>query len=353
VSRRSTICLAALWLGLAGCDPPRDAVAPTLPPGNPVRQPLDAPQRPEVVRTFPLDYGELPFMLTAGVQASDRSATIAFLSDTGKAEPRTAILEGMVAEIEAEGLRIFTPLSGANLPEVQRVSGSAGALCPGENSGVGPKPSGVRPLPQPPGAAQRSISWEGIRTKTWAKDYIDYVRYEGTMEVGSCRASATRSAVVRAKAIVPGLLYGFRTCVPVCDAPPSLNDAPVAGREEMLVLIGPRAVWTGSSVPWASLQTNPHIGSFSRIVVPLKRGGTASAFINVEEHELNRFIDARLAKASDVPRRNLPVTQLGVDVTWLEGDRSPIGLGMVSSVAQQGAAKSEARREDVLYSFDE
>jgi hypothetical protein len=159
---------------------------------------------------------------------------------------------------------------------------------------------------------------------------------------------------VRAKAIVPGLPYGFRTCVPVCDAVPDANAPPVAGREEMLVLIGPRAVWAGSSVPWASLQTNPHIGSFSRIVVPLKRGGSASAFINVEAHELNRFIDARLVKPSDKPRNNLPITQLGVDFSWLEGDPAPLGLAMVSAVGQAGVPTGRNTGSlDLQYTFDE
>ncbi|MBL8744073.1 MAG: hypothetical protein JNK04_23360 [Myxococcales bacterium] len=335
----------------AACDPPVSKT-PELPPGDPVVRPLEAPPRPDVVRTFPVDYSTLPYMLTAAVQPNDRSASVAFLSDPGRPEPRTAILEGMVAEIEAEGLRIFTPLSGANVPEVQRLPGASALLCPTDNQNVKPSPSAPRtalPSTQP----RRSISWEGIRTKGWARDYVDYVRFEGVLGDGECKALATRAAVVRAKAIVPGLLYGFRTCVPVCDATPSPGEAATPGREEMLVLIGPRAVWAGSSVPWANLQTNPHIGSFSRIVVPLKRGGSASAFINVEAHELNRFVDARLVKPSDKPRNTLPVTQLGVDLSWLESDPAPIGLAMVSAVGQTGVPPGRNPAVDLTYSFDE
>ncbi len=347
---RGAVLLSAALL--SACDPPI-AKTPELPAGDPVRRPLEAPLRPAVVRTFPLDYAALPYMLTAAVQSNDRSATVAFLSDPGRPEPRTAILEGMVAEIEAEGLRIFTPLSGASVPEVQRLPGATTALCPNGNVDRRKPGSVAAPVAPTPGQAQRSISWEGIRTKGWQRDYVDYVRFEGVLTEGDCKAAATRAAVVRAKAIVPGLLYGFRTCVPVCDAAPIAN-APSSGREEMLVLIGPRAVWAGSSVPWANLQTNPHIGSFSRLVVPMKRGGSASAFINVEAHELNRFIEARLVNPSETPRNNLPITQLGVDFSWLEGDPAPLGLAMVSAVGQAGVPAGVGAHDlELQYSFDE
>ncbi len=356
--------LAALLATLAlACDPPREPVTPTLGAPNPERQPLQAGTRPDVVRSFPIDYASLPFLLTAAVDPKDQSSLLKLIVDPGQSSPRALVLPGLIAEIESEGVRMFTPLSGGSAPEVQRLpNATTTAIChspAGKKPIVGELPQttsrfGGQPVPyatQPPSSnnAPRVVSWEGFRTASWTRHAIEYVRYEGTLDP-LCQVSATRFAKVRAQAIVPGLLYGFRTCEKVCDAP---NDDP--NREELLVLIGPRASWVGSSAPSVALQTNPHVGSFSRIVVPLKRGSSASAFINVEEHELNRFLDAFNLKSGE-KRKNLPVTQLAVDVSWLASDPAPLGVSFVSSVPRQGAhpgsASGTLQFEEAIYSFD-
>jgi len=194
--------------------------------------------------------------------------------------------------------------------------------------------SGMRaftePQPRPPGACTpragtAPVSWEGFHLSAWTDTHIEYVRYEGTFDFANCKAKPTRVAKVRAPALVPQLVYGFRTCVPVCASAPADGAS-----EELLVLIAPPARWVGATVPWPKMQTQPHVGTFSRIIVPLKRGGSASALFNLAKADIDAF-RARRTPPSKTPLDVLqaPVIQVSLDFSWPEVDAVPVGVGYV------------------------
>lgn len=296
-------------LVLMGCGPTPDPSAASDQVGQPgatVRQPIQAVQRPDVVRSFPIDYASLPHLVAAPMTPAEFDSSISFRRSSAGVE-RAQVADDRMVEIEISGVRAFTseriedPLSAGSTPA----------------KGCDPKP-GTEP-----------VSWEGFSLATWTDLFIDYVRFEGTYDFTTCRAKPTRFARVRAPALVPGVAYAFRTCSPVCTAAPT-----EAGGEELLVIVAPPARWVGATVPWPKIQTEPHVGLFTRLIVPLERGGSASTFLHVSRPELEAFRTLRHNKSSRAPDLpDVPLVQLSFDFSWLEGDPSPVGMGFVGTVS--------------------
>ncbi|NUP11686.1 MAG: hypothetical protein HOW73_37040 [Polyangiaceae bacterium] len=299
------LCVFAV-LSLLGCGPAGEPVAPGNigVAGATSRAPIPASQRPDVDRSFPLDYDALPHLVTTSITPADMSAGIAMIrAQNGVDQARVG--GNLLVEIELGNSRTFT----------------AEPLEP--SSDATQKPNGCVPRP-----GTSPVAWEGFSLASWTDLFIDYVRFEGTYDFDTCTAKPTRFARVRAPAVVPGVAYAFRTCVPVCTSVPAPGS-----REELLVIVGPPAKWVGATVPWPSMQTNPHVGLFSRIIVPLKRGGSASTFFHVAEPDLQAFLARRRTKTGrslDVP--SAPLIQLSFDFSWPEGDPSPVGIGFAGVV---------------------
>lgn len=295
-----------------GCGPEPVPLAAPNAVGNPgatERLPLEPTLRPDVQRSFSIDYASIPHLVAQELARADADAKVTFASMSSLGEPRVS--GDLMVEIEAGELRTFTaePLLAAGKPPV----------CVARN-------------------AKTPISWEGFSLASWTDAFIDYVRYEGTFDESTCVASAARVARVRAPAVIPGVAYAFRTCVPVCPAPP----APGEG-EELLVLITPKARWVGATAPWLKLQTTPHVGMFSRLIAPLRRGGAASLFAHVDRADLVAFSQRRKGKAGNLPE--LPaasVLSLAFDFSWVEADPLPVAVGFVGAVSGGGGASAQA-----------
>lgn len=307
--RQAVMASALAGALVVGCGPSNSgATSPSRPVGNPAntkRVFITGPARPAVADSFPLDYASMPYLVTSSITPAEASAGISFIRTAGGIE-ESRVGNDLMVEIELGGVRSFTSeplLEDANKPA------AASSRCT-------PRP-GTAP-----------VSWEGFSAATWSDDAIDYVRFEGTYDFETCRAKPSRVARTRARALVRGLVYGFKTCVPVCTSVPA---AP--GNEELLVLIGPPSRWVGATVPWPKMQTEPHVGYFTRIVVPLSRGGAASAFLHVSETDIQAFLGRRKNKgrAPEVP--SVPLLSIGFDFSWLSSDPSPVGVGFVAPVA--------------------
>jgi hypothetical protein len=299
------------WLGAAlalaiGCG---SSVPDPLPanggvvgnPGATARTPVAGPQRPDVLESFPLDYAAIPHLVATEMGPAETNAVVSMIKTPSGAE-QARVSGDLLAEIEIGGTRAFTSDTI--------------------------DPSDVKPQGCASRAGTSPVSWEGFSLATWTDHFIDYVRFEGTYDFESCRAKPTRVAKVRAPAIVPGVAYAFRTCVPVC------TRGQPSGDEELLVVVGPPAKWVGASVPWPKMQTEPHVGLFSRIIVPLKRGGSASAFLHVSDTDLNGFVARRKLKSGRAPALpKAPLVQLSVDFSWPDGDPLPVGVGFIGTVS--------------------
>lgn len=319
----------ATLVATAACGPSAETLS--LPPavGNPgatAREPIKAAMRPDVTKSFSLDYAAVPYLVATPLSAEDSSAGVAMNRSASGAD-QARVGGDLLAEIELGSLRVFTsePLIEAHTATKDPAKNPAGDTVADCTTRPGTSP----------------IKWEGFALGTWSDRFIDYVRYEGTYDYERCKAKPTRAAHVRAVALIPGVAYAFRTCVPVCGSVP---DAPSS--EEQLVIIGPPSKWVGSTSPYMPLQTQPHVGLFTRLIVPLKRGGSASAFSHVQDVDLTAFIGRRRNRGSlpDLPKA--PLLQISFDFSWPETDPAPIGVGFVGPVTADARSGSTYTFQD-------
>ncbi len=323
--RSSAIVTSALAGALIlGCGPSSNgSTSPSRPVGNPAntkRTFITGPTRPAVAESFPVDYASMPYLVTSSLSPAEASAGVSFVrTASGLEQPRVG--NDLLAEIELGGVRAFTsePLAeDASKP-------AAGA------TGCTPRP-GTAP-----------VSWEGFAIGSWSDDSIDYVRFEGTYDFETCRARPSRVARTRARALVPGLVYGFKTCVPVCTVAPA-----TPGNEELLVVIGPPSRWVGATVPWPKMQTEPHVGLFTRLVVPLSRGGAASTFLHVSESDIGAFVGRRTNKGRALSLPHAQLLSIGFDFSWLSSDPGPVGVGFIGPVTGPTATIEYELADDVV-----
>lgn len=170
----------------------------------------------------------------------------------------------------------------------------------------------------------RKVEWEGIARKGWTESELEYVRVAGTLS-SSCQFTAKKAAHVRAKAVVPGMIYAYRECVGGCDPK----------GEESLVLIGPAAQWLASSAPWPSDQLRRQDGAFSRVKMPLTKGGSASVTLNANHASIRDFVSLRQSvPTEDSGQRLLAASryvQFSVDATWGSQEGTATGLAFLGS----------------------
>lgn len=287
--------LSATCLSLAaGCPPPapvqraaseeavplRDAmVRAELQRGlQRVRDPLPAVARPGVLRSSALSLGDLPRMEPRPVSSAPLHA---LTLDRGRPSVNGYLLR---------------------LEEGRTVQFADGPVAP----------SGPCPDWDPRGG----LRWEAIALQGWTPDQLEFELYSG--DAIGCKASAKRASRVRARALVPSLLYAFRTCQTDC----SPTDP------QALHVVGPGSRWLAHSAPELDAQAQPHSGLFSHASVPMGPGQSSSLVITVDFTTLHDFVARhRPLPEWETSERLLGASrfaQVQLDVVWLAGEAEPI-----------------------------
>jgi|JI10StandDraft_1071094.scaffolds.fasta_scaffold37579_3 hypothetical protein len=110
--------------------------------------------------------------------------------------------------------------------------------------------------------------WGGFLSSTATKDSIDYSRFSGSFD--KLNAKAKTMGTVKATALVSDTLYAFRRCVSGCNAPLTSDQ-----RVEEVTIIGPPALWLGSSGGLAEQKLQPD-QAFTIVKSLVRPGGSAS-----------------------------------------------------------------------------
>lgn len=267
---RGAVPSALLWLALASCasrsaDPPAAAARaepPPVDPSAPTR--LVDPRRPTTIETLDFDPLGLPELERA--TADDLPAAVREAARFKVNADRTVSFRGVDAlDIEVGDARVLVangsePI-GAALGAFDRGRGAVPAVWRGPAEVVG----------------------DGLRI----------VCFEGTFNPTSGIAEASRVYQVVAAAIVPALVYAYRSGRPELDslrAPqrlvqPRVSSAPCVGRPGV-ELVGPSALWISASEP------DPHDGvvvecaggcPFSRVLTPIERGCLSVSVLVTED----------------------------------------------------------------------
>ncbi len=282
--------------------PRPDGAAVTISP----RAPMPTPQAPIVLRSTPFEYATLPLM-SEPTPVQGRAPHYQLVSEANSFQ--LAMSGSLAAELIAADFRTFT--HGISPNEGQTVPSRGRVPCGGEVQD------------------EIGTSWQGFDKRTRNASALDYVVYHGQLDRGSCRAAATHQARVRALAVVPGVVYGFRRA---------------EADRETLVLIGPSSSWVGSSAPALEDQIAAHVGTFSRLEVPVRRGSSASAMMQITRGD---FFDLAHKVHVDT-KASLDGLLLGVwrvavtvDVVWPESEANPSVVVTLGSVAPPKEAKTD------------
>lgn len=159
----------------------------------------------------------------------------------------------------------------------------------------------------------RPDSLRALSIGSFSRDRVDYADFGVTWAAGgTCEGIAKATLEARAVALLPGILYAFRSCVSGCEDGQE--------RVERLSVIGPSAVWAASTVDPASM-TMPRHGSFSLLSVEIERGAAASILLHVGWRELAYFMGLHGAApywAEPTSIASGQVLSLAVDVVWPE-----------------------------------
>lgn len=287
----------------AEVEPPPEAEPGPRPDGAAVkispRAAMPTPQAPIVLRSTPFDYAELPLLSESTPVRSKGAPHYQLASQADSFQ--LAMSGSLAAELTAADFRTFT--HGLSSSEAPTVPSRGRVPCGGEVQD------------------EIGTSWQGFDKKTRSAALLDYVVYHGQLDRGSCRATATHQARVRALAVVPGVVYGFRRA---------------EGDGETLVLIGPSSSWVGSSAPALEDQIAAHVGTFSRLEVPVRRGSSASAMMQITRGD---FLDLAHKVGVDT-KSSLDGMLLGVwrvavtvDVVWPASEAAPSVVVTLGSVA--------------------
>ena len=111
---------------------------------------------------------------------------------------------------------------------------------------------------------------------------------------------------------------------------------------EKLEVIGPRSIWLGSTASTDG-QHVPLAQPFARVVVPVSRGSTATAVLDVSGDDLKAFQGSPGAALADAK-----VVSFTFDLVWPQADSLPSAVAYMSAlpgVPEQLVPPPEARTD--------
>jgi hypothetical protein len=163
--------------------------------------------------------------------------------------------------------------------------------------------------------------WAGLAPRHWTDGGVDVEMGDGDFDLASCDARPRVSVQARAAAIVPGFVYGLRVRRDEDD--------------ETLYVFLPRGVLVSAAGDPAAPIALSHTGPFTRLSMPLERGGARSAVVRVSPAALGLWSHLRTTTApvwsfedQMAPHDTLLVN---VDAAW-QDDRK---LGSISLALPQ------------------
>jgi hypothetical protein len=164
---------------------------------------------------------------------------------------------GLVSEIEIGSIRFFLSMAG------NPFGGGAPA------TGEGARFSCVQ------GIVGTAVRWRGFRPATVSPESLGYAEFFGTLDRTGCVAVAYTRLEVRATALVPRTLYAFRRCISHCEV--GLESE----RREILTVVAPPSSFVLASDAPPNEMTQPHVGSFTIVEIPVEQSRAASASIRL------------------------------------------------------------------------
>jgi hypothetical protein len=171
------------------------------------------------------------------------------------------------------------------------------------------------------GAVRVPLHYESLRTVTGATaSELELVIADGWFDRSECRATVITRTSVKPRPLVPGsLLFAFRLCAETCS------------ERQSVVVIMPRAqaVVAAGSGGVARHET----GAYTRVELPVRRGGGGSMMANIATGELaswNDVVGSAAGPKLEAPWRSSPPNAfVGLEIVQAAADEAPIGVAFV------------------------
>jgi len=197
--------------------------------------------------------------------------------------------------------------------------------------------------------SDRAVSWTTFRPAERTKDHMSLSLYEGTLDEKSCKARTLYAWTARATAILPGIVYAFRSA-----SHPMKLDAAVGDplEAETMEIIAPGAVWFASSSP-SELHASEMDAPFTHLEIPVERGRASSVTIDAAIDKLAKFAsmseleawgELLAGKDAGSSKEPLRTASIRIEIVWGAEDSAPTAVayvsplyGKTSEIAEQGA----------------
>lgn len=160
--------------------------------------------------------------------------------------------------------------------------------------------------------------WGGFSSATATKDAIDFSRFSGSFNKLTAQAKTMGS--VHATALVSDTLYAFRRCVSGCNAPLTSDS-----RVEEITMIGPPALWLGSSGALAEQKLQPD-QAFTIVKAQVRPGGSASLQLMTWDEGVRQFHGGTPSMNPGQTLVGKKVQDYTLDVVWQSGTTPDLTL---------------------------
>ncbi len=304
-----------------GCGPTYDFAQPSFNENaSKVPEPITGARRPQATQRSSFDYASLPLIKPSTIP---KAVTMTLSGSTGGAATRAS--DGYVAMLDVGSQRNFSEGPWGLSAQATGITpfGCAPLEIPAPTPAA---PSGalndipIANLTKRPG--DLAATWVAIHPNHKKPRSFEVLEHTGTLDNARCVTRATEISSVTAVGVVPGILYAYRRCR---DASPTTGSC-----EEELVLIGPPLEWVTSTGETVDKHLRPQLGSFSRIVVPVRPSTAASILVHIRQSELFKWGGANVLDGSFEGATSI---QLTCDVVWASSDPAPLASVSVAAVS--------------------
>ena len=295
---------------LVACGPTYDFAQPTYNENaSKVPEPIIGAPRPQATERSSFDYASLPLTKLMGTTKGEVTMSVS---------GSTRASDGYVGLLEVGAQRNFSegPWGLSTQGTGVGAYGCAPLTPPVNTFSHVP----IHSLTKKPG--DLAATWVAIHPNHKKPRSFEVLEHQGVMDIERCATRATELYSVNAAAVVPGVLYAYRRC--------GASPKPGEPCEEELVLIGPPLEWVTSTGATIDRHLRPQLGSFSRIVVPVRPSTAASILVHIRQADLFKWggsnvLGSRFEGAASI--------QLTCDVVWASSDPAPLGSVSIAAVS--------------------
>jgi hypothetical protein len=178
------------------------------------------------------------------------------------------------------------------------------------------------------------VAWARWDTVTFSADgqTADYAVNEGWFDRLGCKTKVSWRAAAKAKQVLPGgMLYGFRECGKTC------------AEREVLTLIFPISRGVVATSVGGAVQQD--VGAFTRVTLPIRRGGGGSVMAQVSGYDLRTWRGALAAARGEVVPAKSPSQSdsmerlvIGIEVSQGVDDAEPVAIAYVDGLDRSRSA---------------